>query len=422
MSPPDAPDVAQIRDAAWLLADKVVRTPLNESAVLSELSGAGVFLKMENLQYTASFKERGALVKLSTLSGEQRRHGVIAMSAGNHAQGVARHATLAGIPATIVMPRDTPFIKVAQTRTLGARVELFGDGLDEATAHARDLAAAGGSTFVHPYDDPEVIAGQGTVALEMLADRPDLDCLLVPVGGGGLISGMAVAAKALRPSIEVIGVEAAAYPGLRAALDGAPPPAGGPTIAEGIAVKQPGGLPLAIARTLVDDVLTVDEPEIESAVQVLVELEKTVAEGAGAAALAALFAHRDRFAGRRCGLVVSGGNIDSRLLASILMRGLARSGRLARLRIGIPDRPGQLAEVARLIGRSGGNIIEVLHQRLFHDVPVKATELDVVVETRGPDHTRDLIAALNAGGCRTRELGNTSVDAVAAATLTADVS
>ncbi len=412
---PEAPTPADIQDAAWLLADKVIHTPLAESAVLSELSGARVFLKMENLQYTASFKERGALVRLSGLDAAQRARGVIAMSAGNHAQGVARHAALAGIPATIVMPRDTPFVKVVQTRTLGARVELVGDGLDGATAHALALAEAEGLTFVHPYDDPRVIAGQGTVALEMLRDRPDLDCLLVPVGGGGLIAGMAVAAKALHPSIEVIGVEAALYPGLRAALSGAPPAVGGSTIAEGIAVKRPGGLPLAIARDLVDDVLTVAEPEIESAVQVLVELEKTVAEGAGAAALAALFAHRERFAGRRCGLVVSGGNIDSRLLASILMRGLARGGRLTRLRIGIPDRPGQLAEVARLIGESGGNIIEIQHQRLFHDVPVKATELDVVVETRGPEHTRDLIDALNRGGCRTRELGYASVDAVAAA-------
>ncbi|CCQ73854.1 threonine ammonia-lyase [Magnetospira sp. QH-2] len=408
-------DLDRIKTAQRTLTGKVVRTPLVDSQLLSDISGANVFLKLENLQYTASFKERGALVKLSSLSDEQRARGVIAMSAGNHAQGVARHAKLMGIPATIVMPKDTPFVKVAQTEMLGARVVLHGDTLGETTRHAEMLAERENFVFVHPFDDEAVMAGQGTIALEMLQDQPDLDAILVPVGGGGLLAGVAVAAKAIKPDIRIIGVEASFFPSMKAAVQGSAPAEGGATIAEGIAVKTPGERTRAIAEQWVDDFLVVDEAEMESAVQLLLEVEKTVAEGAGAAPLAALIKYRDQFQGQCCGLIVSGGNIDSRLLASILMRGLARSGRLVRLRISIPDRPGQLAEVAKAIGNSGGNIIEILHQRLFHDVPVKATELDVVVETRGPDHTKILMDALQAAGCPARQLANTSVDAVAAA-------
>ncbi|GAB6053780.1 threonine ammonia-lyase [Magnetospira thiophila] len=407
-------NISRIQAAARTLSGKIVRTPLVDSQLLSNISGANVFLKLENLQYTASFKERGALVKLTSLTEEQRARGVIAMSAGNHAQGVARHAKLMGIPATIVMPRDTPFVKVAQTEVLGARVVLHGDTLNQTTAHAEQMAEAENLVFVHPFDDEAVIAGQGTIALEMLHDQPELDVILVPVGGGGLIAGIAIAAKALRPNIRIIGVEASFYPSMHAALKGGAPAEGGATIAEGIAVKTPGKRTLEIARQWVDDILIVGEAEMESAVQLLLEVEKTVAEGAGAAPLAALIKYKEQFKGLCCGLVISGGNIDSRLLASILMRGLARTGRLVRLRISIPDRPGQLAEVARAIGDSGGNIIEIQHQRLFHDVPVKATELDVVVETRGPDHTGILLAKLREAGCPARQLANTSVDAVAA--------
>lgn len=398
--------LADIEAAARQIADAVLRTPMMPAPELSAISGAEVYLKLENLQRAGSFKTRGALVKLLALTPDQRRVGVIAMSAGNHAQGVAYHARRLGIPATIVMPRFTPFTKVERTRSLGARVVLEGEALSEAQTHAEQLSQRDGLIFVHPYDDPLIIAGQGTVALEMLAERPDLDALIVPIGGGGLISGMAVAAKAIKPAIEVLGVQAELYPSMLQALRGHAPRVSGSTLAEGIAVKMPGKLTLPLIREHVADILLVGESALEKAVQTLLEAQKIVAEGAGAAPLAALFGHRSRFAGKRVGLVVSGGNIDPRLVASILMRGLMRAGRIARLRIELTDAPGALSKVAALIGESGGNIIEVAHQRLFSDVPVKFAEIDVMVETTGNAHVADLIERLRHAGFPTRALGS----------------
>lgn len=397
-----------IRDAARAIEGAVVHTPTVHSRTLSQLAGAEVFLKLENLQYTASFKDRGALVKLLSLPREQRAAGVVAASAGNHAQGVAYHAERLGIPATIVMPVHTPFIKVVRTRDFGAKVVLHGEGVAEAARHAQELTAAHGYTFVHPYDDPRIIAGQGTVALEMLADRPELDCLVVPVGGGGLIAGCAIAAKALKPDIRIYGVEAALYPSMLRALRKEDPGIGGPTIAEGIAVKDPGSLTLPVVERLVDDILLVDEPALERGVQLLLEIEKTVAEGAAAAALAAVLAHPEIFAGRRAGLIVSGGNIDTRLLAQVLMRGMARDGRIARLRVEITDAPGTLAKVAGCIAEAGGNIVEIYHQRMFSDVSVKHADLDAVVETRDAAHLREIIQRLEAAGLSVRQLSNTA--------------
>lgn len=400
--------LADIEAAAAAIAGHVLRTPLLAAPELSALAGADIALKLENLQRAGSFKTRGALVKLASLDAAQRRAGVVAMSAGNHAQGVAFHARHLGVPATIVMPRFTPFTKVERTRALGARVMLEGDSLGEAERFAHDLAEREGLAFVHPYDDPLVIAGQGTVALEMLADAPGLEVLVVPVGGGGLVAGIAVAAKALRPGIEIVGVQAELYPAMLQALRGQPCHAAGSTLAEGIAVKTPGRLTLPLVRDLVDDILLVGESALEKAVQTLLEGQKLLVEGAGAAPLAAVLAHRRRFAGRRLGLVVSGGNIDPRLVASILMRGLMRAGRMARLRIELSDAPGALAQVAALVGACGGNIIEVHHQRLFSDVPVKYAEIDVLVETTGTQHLADLIERLRAAGFPTRPLGSTA--------------
>lgn len=399
-----------IRDAARAIEGSVVRTPTVHSRTLSQLTGAEVFLKLENLQYTASFKDRGALVKLLSLTREQRAAGVVAASAGNHAQGVAYHAQRLGIPATIVMPVHTPFIKVVRTRDFGATVVLHGEGVSEATAHATQLAATHGYTFVHPYDDPRIIAGQGTAGLEMMTDQPRLDTLVIPIGGGGLIAGCAIAARALNPTIRIYGVEAALYPSMRRAIRGETPGEGGPTIAEGIAVKDPGTLTRPIVEKLVEDILIVDEAGLERGVQLLLEIEKTVAEGAGSAPLAAVLANPGLFTGRKVGLIVSGGNIDSRLLASVLMRGMARDGRIARLRVEITDAPGTLAKVADCIARAGGNIVEVYHQRLFADVPVKRADLDAVIETRDAEHLREIIGSLHAQGFAVRQLGNTAAD------------
>lgn len=398
--------LADVETAARQIAGQVLQTPLLPAPDLSRLSGAEVFLKLENLQRAGSFKTRGALVKLLSLD-KQKPVGVVAMSAGNHAQGVAYHAHRLGIPATIVMPKGTPFTKVARTQALGARVILDGESLSESYEFAQGLADQGGLAFVHPYDDPLVMAGQGTVALEMLAEQPDLECLIVPIGGGGLCAGMAVAAKALKPAIEIVGVQAELYPSMRQALRGQTPHASGTTLAEGIAVKTPGALTLPIIRDLVAEILLVGESALEKAVQTLLETQKLVVEGAGAAPLAALLGHRQRFTGKRVGLVVSGGNIDPRLVASILMRGLMRAGRMVRLRIELSDAPGALAKVAALIGESGGNIIEVNHQRLFSDVPVKFAEIDVLVETVGRDHVLRLIERLRGDGFPTRQLGTT---------------
>jgi threonine dehydratase len=403
--------IDEIRAAAETIAGEVVRTPALRSRRLAEATGAAdVVLKLENMQFTGSFKDRGALNKLKSLTPEEARAGVIAMSAGNHAQGVAYHAQRLGIPATIVMPQGTPFTKVERTRSFGARVLLQGDGIDAAAVFARDLAKSEGLCFVHPYDDPKIIAGQGTIGLELIADAPDLDTLVVPIGGGGLIAGIAIAAKALKPDIEIFGVECALYPSMHHAIRGLPPASGGQTLAEGIAVKSPGVITKAIIERLVTDILLVGEDPLEQAVQMLVERQKIVAEGAGGAGLAALIADPARFAGRRVGIVICGGNIDSRMLAQVLMRGLVRDSRVVTLRIEITDAPGVLANLARLIGDTGGNIIEIHHQRMFYDLPVKKADVDAVVETRNADHVREIVTALTEGGFPTRLMSSRSVD------------
>jgi threonine dehydratase len=386
-----------VHAAAERIAGAVVHTPCLRSETLSRIAKADIWLKFENLQFTASFKERGALNTLLQLAPEERQRGVIAMSAGNHAQGVAYHAGQLGIPTTIVMPAFTPNMKVTHTRGHGAKVVLHGNTLAEAGAEALRLAAAQKLVFVHPYDDPRIIAGQGTIALEMLQDVPELDTLVAPVGGGGMIAGCAVAARGMKPELKVIGVETAGYSAMRQQLAGEPVTAGGDTIAEGIAVRDIGELPLKLCRALLEKVVSVDEVAIERAIALLLEVEKTVVEGAGAAGLAALIAYPDLFRGRKVGLVLSGGNIDTRLLASVLLRGLVRDGRIVRLRLMIGDAPGQLARVTSVIGKSGGNIVEVQHQRLF-GVVAKATELDVTVETRDRAHVRELLTALEADG------------------------
>ena len=398
--------IADIRAAAAAIAGAVAKTPTARAAALSELTGCEVFLKLETLHPTGSFKERGALNKLLTLGDNERRTGVVAMSAGNHAQGVAHHARRLGIPATIVMPRGTPFTKIDRTEALGAKVVLKGDGLVEARQAADALAHERGLVTVHPYDDPAVIAGQGTVALEMLADCPELDALFVPVGGGGLISGVAVAAKAMAPQVEIYGVQSALYPSMYRVLRGEDPglPVEAATLAEGIAVKEPGQLTRRIVAALVDAVRLVGERQLESAVELLLERQKLIVEGAGASGIAALCAESERFRGRRVGIVLTGGNIDARLLSSLLMRGLVRGGRLVRLRCELPDLPGVLSRVAGIIGGLGGNIVEVHHQRLFHDTSVKQAELDVVVETQNRRHVDTLIDALVAAGFPTRLL------------------
>jgi threonine dehydratase len=383
-----------IRAAAGRIAGAVEQTPLVHSRTLSQLAGAQVFLKFENLQFTASFKERGALNKLLSLSAAERARGVIAMSAGNHAQAVAYHAARLGIPATIVMPKGSPNTKIKNTQVHGAAVVLEGENLFEAGKHARALAARGDLVFVHPYEDERIIAGQGTVGLEMLAAAPDLDVLVVPVGGGGLISGIATAAKALKKEILVYGVETKNYPSMYQRLNHLPVECGGDTIAEGIAVKDVGSTALEIIRRLVEEVLVVEEETIERAVVALIEIEKTVAEGAGAAGLAALLEHPQRFAGRRVGILVSGGNIDSRVLASVLMRGLVRDGRLVRLRVTMPDVSGSLAKVATAIAEAGGNIVEIQHQRIFGTSSVRSPEVEFLVETRDRAHTDALVRAL----------------------------
>ena len=400
--------IDDIRAAAESISGEVVETPTVRSGGLSDRLGAEIYLKLETLQRTGSFKDRGALVKLKSLEETAAKAGVIAISAGNHAQGVAYHAQRLGIPATIVMPKGTPFTKVIHTEAFGAQVILHGDNVDEAKPFADEMAARNGLTFIHPYDDPRIVAGQGTIAIEMLDAVPDLDVIVVPIGGGGLISGVATAAKALRPDIEIVGVEAELYPSMYQALNDLAPSSGGETIAEGIAVKTPGELTLGIVRALVDDIVLVDEAELEAAVQVMIEEAKVLAEGAGAAPLAAIAKVPERFADRKVGIVVGGGNIDSRLLASVLMRGMVRAGRMARLRVTISDQPGTLAQIAAQIGDTGGNIVEIVHQRMFYDVPVKLAEADVIVETRDESHIQDIIARLAAAGFPTVRLDDTA--------------
>ena len=401
--------IDDIRTAARIIDGAVAKTPFAVSGTFSEMTGASVALKLEIFQYTASFKERGALNRLMALTDEERGPGVVAMSAGNHAQAVAYHATRLGIPATIVMPRDTPFIKVTNTERLGATVVLHGDNLEEAAAHARKLGNAENLTFVHPYDDPMILAGQGTVALEMMDTVPDLDCLLIPIGGGGLIAGCAIAAKAMKPDIEIIGVQAALFPSMRQALAGEKIAASGETIADGIAVKQPGSLTRKIIAEHVDDIVLVSENRIEHAVHLYAEIEKIVVEGAGAVTLAALLDDPARFKGRKLGIVVSGGNIDSRTLATVLMRGLVGAGRLMRLRVEVPDKPGNLATVTSLIGTLGGNIVDVQHNRWFRDVPAGRTGVDFVLEIRAPADAEAIIEGLGKNGIDARRLSSDAV-------------
>jgi threonine dehydratase len=388
--------------AAGALGGNLVHTPCLHSRTLSEVTGAQIYLKFENHQFTASFKERGALNKLLSLDERSRVKGVIAVSAGNHAQGVAYHAKLLGIPAVIVMPRFTPHVKVQHTRNFGAEVLLHGDNFDDAKAYAMDVMKERRLTLVHPYEDERVIAGQGTIALEMLASHPGLEVLVIPVGGGGMISGMAVAAKGIKPGIEIIGAETVRFPSMYSALKGQKPEFGASTIAEGIAVKEPGKITFDIIRRTVDDLLLVDEGDIEEAMLLLLEIEKTVVEGAGGAGLATVMKYRERFAGRKVGLVLSGGNIDPLVLADIIERGMVRSGRLTRLQVQLRDLPGPLAAVTRVLAENNANIEEVHHQRAFTRLPVQSAEVDFVLETRGMDHVQQILAALNAAGFKAR--------------------
>jgi len=390
--------LAHVQAAAAAIAGSVIETPCLVSRTLSTITGATVWLKFENLQFTAAFKERGALNKLLALDGAQRAAGVLAVSAGNHAQAVAYHAQRLGIRATIVMPRFTPHVKVERTRGFGAEVILSGETFDEARRAGLAVAAERRATLVHPYDDPLVIAGQGTIALEMLAAAPALDTLVVPVGGGGMIAGIAVAAKALKPGIEVVGVETTGFPAVHCALHGREAKFAGSTIAEGIAVKEPGALTLPLIRAHVADVLLVDDGDIEQAIVQLLEIEKTVAEGAGAAGLAALERHPDRFRGRNVGVVLSGGNIDPLVLSDIIERGLVRSGRLVRMRVEMRDLPGALAKVTACLAEANANIEEVHHQRAFTNLPVLSADVEFVLQTRGPAHVQEILGALAAAG------------------------
>ena len=387
-----------IQSAAARLCGQVLDTPCVESKTLSEIVGAQVYLKFENLQFTASFKERGACNKLSQLSADEQARGVVAMSAGNHAQGVAYHAQRLGMKAVIVMPRFTPGVKVERTRGFGAEVVLHGDTLEEARSHAYGLAEQRGLTFVHPYDDEQIAAGQGTIALEMLAAQPDLDTLVIAIGGGGLIAGIATAAKALKPGIEIIGVQTARFPAMFNAIKGTHHEQGSSTIAEGIAVGQPGKLTQAIVAERVDDLLLVQEGDIEQAVLMLLEIEKTLVEGAGAAGLAALVRYPERFKGKKVGLVLSGGNIDPLLLAAMIERGMVRSGRLARIKVSARDVPGVLAKITATVAAAGANIDEVHHQRAFTLLAAQNVEIELVLQTRGKAHVQQVLEELRTAG------------------------
>jgi threonine dehydratase len=395
-------DLDDVRAAAAAIEGALVRTPCMHSRTLSAIAGCELFLKFENLQFTASFKERGALTKLLSLGPAERSRGVIAMSRGNHAQGVAYHAQRLGIKSVVVMPKHTPTVKVEHTRALGAEVVLEGDALDDAARIAHALERERGLVFVHPYDDARIIAGQGTVALEMLEQAPELDVLVAPVGGGGLVSGMATAAHALRPKLEVFGVETVRFPSMRQALEGKPIQCADTTIAGGIAVTTPGALTLPIVRRHVKEVLLVEEDAIESAILLLLEIEKTVAEGAGAAALAAVLANPRPFWRKRVGVVLSGGNIDMMVLSHVIERGLARTGRLARVLVRMRDVPGALAQVSGAIASAGANVVEVLHERAFARSLASEVEVVFVLETRGEDHLADVLRAIGATGHEAR--------------------
>ena len=395
---------ADVRAAAARIGDAVVRTPTMHSKTLSAIAGADIWLKFENLQFTAAYKERGALNALLLLSEEQRSRGVIAASAGNHAQGLSYHGTRLGVPVTIVMPKTTPLVKVMQTESVGGKVVLEGESFDEAYAYARSMEKQLGLTFVHPFDHPHVAAGQGTVALEMLEDVPELDTLVLPIGGGGLASGMGTVARDINPDIRLVGVEAQLYPSMYNLLKGTNLPIGGDTLAEGIAVFAPGLFTSKVLRELLDDFLLVGEPRIESAVALLLQIEKTLVEGAGACGLAAVLANRDMFAGRKVGIVLSGGNIDTRLLANVLLRDLARSGRLARLRIGLQDRAGALFKVAKVFHEHNVNIIEVFHQRIFTHLPAKGLVTEIECEARDREQLEALVSALRREGYEVKQV------------------
>jgi threonine dehydratase len=396
--------LTDLEAAAARLQGHLLRTPCVASKTLSDITGAQVFLKFENLQFTSSFKERGACNKLAQLTPQERLRGVIAMSAGNHAQGVAYHAQRLGVGAVIVMPRFTPSVKVERTRGFGAEIVLHGDTLDEASAHALYLAAQQQLVFIHPYDDADVIAGQGTVALEMLQDVPDLDTLVVAVGGGGLIAGMASAAKAIQPGTDIVGVQTARFPSMVNAIKGTHHPQGSSSIAEGIAVGTPGKMTQAIIARLVNDLVLVDEGDIEQAIVMLLEVEKTLVEGAGAASLAALLQYPERFKGRRVGLVLCGGNIDPLLLAAIIERGMVRAGRLARIRVSARDVPGTLAKITATVAQAGANIDEVHHQRAFTTLAAQNVEVELVIQTRGPQHIADVMAELSGAGLQAEQV------------------
>ena len=396
-------ELADVTQAEERLRGQVLNTPCVESRTLSQVVGAQIFLKFENLQFTASFKERGACNKLAQLSEQERRRGVVAMSAGNHAQGVAYHAQRLGLRAVIVMPRFTPGVKVERTRGFGAEIVLHGDTLDEARAHALSLAEEQQLTFVHPYDDEAIVAGQGTVGLEMLQAVPELDTLVIAVGGGGLIAGIATAAKAMKPGIDIVGVQTVRFPAMVNAIKGTAHVQGMSTIAEGIAVGTPGKIPLQIIKHLVDDFVLVDEGDIEQAIVMLLEIEKTLVEGAGAAGLAALLKYPERFKGKKIGLVLCGGNIDPLLLAAIIERGMVRAGRLARIRVSSRDIPGMLASITAIVADAGANIDEVHHQRAFTALSAQSVEIELVVQTRGRQHIADVLAALHKAGFQAEE-------------------
>ena len=390
--------VDDILAARTRISGSIVKTPTLISQTFSQMLGCNVYLKFENLQFTAAYKERGALNRLLQLDEAAKAKGVIGASAGNHAQGLADHGKRLGVPVTIVMPTTTPIVKVTQTQGHGATVVQYGEKFDDAYAHARKLEVEQGLTFIHPFDEPDIIAGQGTVGLEMLEDAPQIDTLIIPIGGGGLFSGIATAARAMKPDIRLIGVQAELYPSMYDFIKGADLACDGDTLAEGIAVKQPGELTRRFVERLADDVLLVTERRLEEAVSLLLQIEKTVVEGAGAAGLAALLSYREQFAGRNVGLILTGGNIDTRLLANVLLRDLARSGRLARLRIILQDRPGALFHVARIFDQEAVNILELSHQRIFTNLPAKGLSLDVECETRDGAHLQRLITALGAAG------------------------
>ena len=400
---------ANIIDAAELLRGKIIHTPFVDAPMLSSSLGCSLRLKLENLQHTSSFKARGAFMAMQALDAGARERGVITMSAGNHAQAVAFHARAMGIPAVIVMPAQTPFAKVSRTRAYGAEVVLEGRNLNECEGLVSRLVEERGLSLIHPYDNELVMTGQGTAGLEMLDEADDLDALVIPIGGGGLIGGIATIAREIRPNLKIYGVQTELYPTMKLAVDGKEIVCGGETLAEGIAVKKPGGVTKPVIGKLVDDILLVNEQTLEWAVGSLIEQQRVVAEGAGAAGIAAIYQHRQLFAGKKVGVVICGGNIDPRLLASILNRNMASDGRLARLRIDISDEPGMLAAITASIGRCGGNIVEIYHQRLFYDVPAKLAKIDAVIETRGPEHVDEIIADLRGSNFQVRQLEDSSV-------------